>query len=635
MEDLTHSIISAERVVLLLLFIAILVSVVAKRLRLPYTVGLVIIGLGIAFFSTEAILISPEVIMGIFVPPLLFEASFHIRFDDLRRDFGLIMLFAIPGVILTTLLVGYAVQQGTGIEITTALVFGALIAATDPVAVVALFKQLGVPKRLQILLEGESLFNDGTAIVMFGLMLSIVEKGEFVLTDSLMDFLRIAGGGVFVGVILGFFASQAVQRINDPLVETAITTILAFGSYLLAEYFHISGVLAVVMAGMVSGNVGPRGMSPTTRIVVNNFWEFGAFVANSLVFLIIGLSISLDILIDNWQAIGVAILATLGARAVGIYGFSLFGKDIPQKWKHILYWGGLRGAIVLALALSLPSDFPERERLLAMAFGVVLFTLLVQGFSMDALVRKMGLIKRTESQTEYERRHARFLSTRAAYEHLAKMSKQGIFSEHTWQQMQAIFEKRESHLRKAIKEILQVNPLVEIEELDTARGEALRVERSTIESLHRDGVISEDIYEELVNEIDEALTEEYVNWSQLLRIGDEGDGEERKIKKMMAVIIQEDDVEHAIRGLSYTGFGVDQLPSEGGFLSKNNTTLLIGIPEGREADVVEVLEKTCQTRIEYLRTPVKGVFLPFTRTNPIEVGGATIFTFELEAYYEF
>ncbi|MBT7189181.1 MAG: hypothetical protein HN916_03230, partial [Anaerolineae bacterium] len=278
MEEITETIIQVERIFLLLILIALFVSVIAKRLRLPYTVGLVIIGLGLTFFSSSVsdMEISPELIMGIFVPPLLFEASFHIRLDDLKRDFGLIMILAIPGVIITTLLVGTAIQWGTGVTMTTALVFGALIAATDPVAVVALFKQLGVPKRLQILLEGESLFNDGTAIVMFGLMLDIASKGEFVLSQSLFDFVRVAGGGVFIGAILGFFAAQAFRPIDDPLVETAITTILAFSAYLLAEDAHVSGVLAVVVAGIVSGNIGPRGMSPTTRIAVNNFWEYGA-----------------------------------------------------------------------------------------------------------------------------------------------------------------------------------------------------------------------------------------------------------------------------------------------------------------------------------------------------------------------
>ena len=632
MTELANVIMSAERVVLLLLLIALLVSIVAKRFRLPYTVGLVIIGLVLTFFSDKPLEISPELVMTLLIPPLLFEASFHIRIDDLRRDFGLIMLLAIPGVIMTTLLVGAAVQWGTGMAITTALVFGALIAATDPVAVVALFKQLGVPKRLQILLEGESLFNDGTAIVMFGLMLDVALKGRFVLTESLVDFVRVAGGGVFIGVILGLLASQAIRRINDPLVETTITTILAFGAYVLAEDVHVSGVLAVVMAGIVSGNIGPRGMSPTTRIVVNNFWEYGAFLANSLIFLIIGLTADLEILLDNWQAIGVAILATLGVRAISIYGFSFLGKEIPQKWRHVLCWGALRGAIVLALALSIPTNFPERERLIAMAFGVVLFTLLVQGFSMDALVKKMGLVKRTKSQIEYELRHARFISNRAAFEHLEKMSKEGLLSAYIWRHMQSVFQKREVFLLAALQEVLSSNPSVEIEELNVARQEALRVQRSAIGGLFRDGMISEDIHEELIGEVDQALTEEHVNWSQLLQMGS---GEKREINKMMAVVIQEDDFESALKALSGAGFGADRLPSTGGFLSQHNLTLLIGIPEGRERDIVAVLEESCKKRVKYIRTPLEGSFFPFPRPVPVEVGGATIFTFEIEAYHEF
>ena len=632
MEDIGHTILEVERVILLMLLIALLVSVVAKRFRLPYTVGLVLIGLSLTFFAHLTVEVSPELILGLLVPPLLFEAAFHIRLDDLRRDFGLIMLLAIPGVIATTFLVGGIVQQGTGMAISTALVFGALIAATDPVAVVALFKQLGVPKRLQILLEGESLFNDGTAIVMFGLMLDIAIRGQFDLGESLISFLRVAGGGVLVGGILGLLASQAISRIDDALVETAITTTLAFGAYLVGEELHVSGVLAVVVAGMVNGNIGPRGMSPTTRIVVNNFWEYLAFLANSMIFLIIGLTTDVQTLIDNWQAIGVAIIAVLIARAVSIYGFSYFGKDISQKWKHILYWGGLRGAIVLALAFSIPADFPERERLLAMSFGVVLFTLLIQGFTMDGLVKKLGLINRTESQEEYERRHARFVANRSASDHLQRMSEQGLLSAHIWEQMNPIFKNREMVLIESLKDILSANPAVETEELDTARREALRVQRATLGSLLRDGVISDEIYGELVHEVDDALTEQNVNWSQLLQLGL---GKRPNIKKMMLVVIQEDDVHKSLGPLSRAGFGVDQFPSTGGFLSRSNVTLMIGIPENREVDVVQILEETCEKRIEYLRTPLNGALLPAARSAPVNVGGATVFTFDIEAYHEF
>lgn len=608
MEELAHTILNAERGILLLLIIALVVSVVARRFRWPYTVGLVIIGLGMTFFSSDSFSVSPELILGILVPPLIFEAAFHIRVDDLRRDFWLIMLLAIPGVIITTLMVGGMISWGTGIAMPLALVFGSLVAATDPVAVVALFKQLGVPKRLQILMEGESLFNDGTAIVMFGLMLQIAASGQFDVAESIATFLRVAGGGVLVGVILGMVASQAIGRIDDALVETAITTILAFGAYLVGEELHVSGVLAVVAAGIVNGNVGPRGMSPTTRIVVGNFWEYGAFLANSLIFLIIGLTTDVQILIDNWQAIGVAILAILAARLVSIYGFSIFGRDIPGKWRHVMYWGGLRGAIVLALALSIPESFgADRERLLAMAFGVVLFTLLVQGSSMDALLKKLHLIVRTENQEEYERRHARFVANRAATKYLESMNEQGLLSEHIWSHMAPLFKQRDEQLVEAVRDVLSSDPSVEVEELDTARREALRVQRGTLGDLYRDGVVSEEVYAELIGEVDEALTEQHVNWSNLL-LG--GSDEKLPVDRMMAVVVQQADMESAFGMLSKNGFGVAQLPTVGGFLSRRNVTLLIGLQSGREALVVDVLKKTCKKRVEHIRAPLEGAFLP-------------------------
>ncbi len=631
--ELGQRILEAEGAILLLLIVALLVAWGAKRLRVPYTVGLVLVGLVITPLFHLELEAPPELILGLLVPPLLFEAAFHIRIDDLRRDLWLILLLAIPGVIVTTFLVGGIVSVGAKIAIEIALVFGALIAATDPVAVVALFKQLGVPKRLQVLLEGESLFNDGTAIVMFGLMLDIATTGHYNIWTSIGDFFLVAGGGVLVGFIAGFLASQVIGRIDDALVETTITTTLAFGAYLLAESVHVSGVLAVVVAGIVNGNIGPRGMSPTTRIVVNNFWEYIAFLANSLIFLLIGLTINFDIFIENWQAILIAIFAVLLARGIGIYGFSSFARDIPNRWKHILYWGGLRGAIVLALALTIPQEgFAGRDTILAMSFGVVLFTLLGQGFSMEKLVNRLELVRRSSIQERYERRHARFIANRSAADHLEKMSQQGLLSSHVWQQMQPIFLEREVVYVNALKEIMAKNPAVEIEELDAARREALRVERASLGSLFRNGVISEEIYNDLVGEVDEALTEQHVNWSQLLQLGD---GKRPEITKMMAVVIQEVDLESALKGLGKAGFGVDQLPSSGGFLSQRNVTLLIGIPDGRERDVVNTLARYCHKRVEHVRTPLDGTFLPLQRPTAVDVGGATIFTFDVEAYHEF
>ncbi|HLO33148.1 MAG TPA: Na+/H+ antiporter [Anaerolineales bacterium] len=511
-------IVTIEKITVLLLLIASAVAVLARRLRIPYTVGLVLIGLALSLLSSTEIKVSPQIILALLVPPLIFEAAFHLRWDDLRQHFWLILLLAIPGVILTTLFVGGVVAWGTGLTIQVALVFGALVSATDPVAVIALFRSLGVPRRLQVLLEGESLFNDGTAIVMFNLMISIALVGRFDLANSVRDFITISGGGVLIGIALGVLASQVIRRIQDPLVETTLTTVLAFGSYLVAEYFHVSGVLAVVAAGITNGNAGPSGMSPTTRVVVFNFWEYSAFIANSFIFLLIGLTFDLDVMIANWQAIIWAILAALAARALSIYGFSFWGRQIPRKWKHILFWGGLRGAITLALALSLPETgplAPVRGSLQAMAFGVVLFTLLVQGSSTDWFIERLKLIRRSQFQEEYELRHARFVAGRAAHDYLRRMTQRGLISEHTWQRLSPLIQKQNEALIESIREVMISDPAVEAEDLETARREALRAQRTALRGLLRDGVISESSYSVLIDEVDSALMQENPAWPEI------------------------------------------------------------------------------------------------------------------------
>src|ERR1051325_9830245 len=646
-----ENIILFEEVVVVLLLIASIVAVLARRLRIPYTVGLVLIGLGLSLFSANGIKVSPQIILALLVPPLIFEAAFHLRWDDLRLHFWLILLLAIPGVILTTLFVGGVVAWGTGLALQAALVFGALVSATDPVAVIALFRRLGVPRRLQVLLEGESLFNDGTAIVMFNLMISIALVGGFSLVKSVRDFIAVSGGGVLIGVALGVLTSQVIQRIQDPLVETTLTTVLAFGSYLVAEYFHVSGVLAVVAAGITNGNAGPSGMSPTTRVVVFNFWEYAAFIANSFIFLLIGLTFNLDVMIANWQAIIWAILAALAARALSIYGFSAWAREVPRKWKHVLFWGGLRGAITLALALSLPetgSLGQVRGSLQAMAFGVVLFTLLVQGSSTDWLIQKLKLIQRSKYQEEYELRHARFVAGRAAHDYLRRMAQQGLISEHTWQRLSPLIQKQNDALVEAIKDVMISDPAVEAEELDTARREALRAQRTALRGLLRDGVISEASYSLLVDEVDSALMQENLTWPAVPPRIESGlnsvkTSDKMKLIKMpmdtsihllLFAVVQEQDQDVATRALEQLRLPVVHLSSAGGFLGRRNTTILVGLQKGREGDALNALEESCRQRIEYLTLPLEGSPLPMPTPVPVTVGGATVFALPVEHFEE-
>ncbi len=383
---------------------------------------------------------------------------------------------------------------------------------------VALFRTLGVPKRLSVLIEGESLFNDGTAIVLFNLMLTIALTSQFNLIESVGRFFSVSIGGIIVGLVLGWLISLLISRVDNYLIETTLTTVLAFGSYLVAEKLGFSGVLAVVAAGLVNGNISQEGMSPTSRIVIFNFWEYVAFLTNSLVFLLIGLQVNITALLASWQPILWAILAVFVARFVVVYGLSWLvnhvAEPIPLKWQHVLNWGDLRGAISLALVLSLPLSMgAERDLLRVMTFGVVLFTLLVQSTTMTPLIRWLKIITRSQAQVEYELQHARLTALRSAVSRLDRLHNDGMLSSHSWEKLKRFLTGQASSLAEKVRGMLLADPVLEAEELDTGWREMLRAQRSSLLSLRQDGVITDDVFEQLATEVDAQLSEGYPSLS--------------------------------------------------------------------------------------------------------------------------
>lgn len=501
---------STETLIIELLLIASLVAIVVRRLHIPYTVALVVVGLFLTTQSEVRFELTPELILALFVPPLVFEAAFHLNLNVLRRNLTSILIMAVPGVLLTTIIVGGIVSYGTSLSFPLALVFGALIAATDPVAVVALFRLLGIPKRLSVLVEGESLLNDGTALVLFNLMLAITVTGQFNLVESLIDFVTVSLGGIILGLVLGWAASRLIARIDDYLIEITLTTVLAYGAYLLAEQLHFSGVLAVVAAGLITGSLGPQGMSPTTRIVLYNFWEYVTFLVNSLVFLLIGLDVDLRALFQSWQPILWAIGAVLAARFLVVYGLgwltNRFSEPISLRWRHVIAWGGLRGALSLALALSLPASIgADRYLIRTMAFGVALFTLLIQATTMKPLIRWLGIITASPVQVDFEQRHARLNALRSAEAHIERRYREGLLSSPAWEKIKPKIQTQKALLADSLRDLLRIEPKLESEELELARREILRAQRSAYLGMRSDGVISEDIYEVLSAEIDAAL----------------------------------------------------------------------------------------------------------------------------------
>ena len=391
--------------VVLLFAAATAVALLARRLRIPYTVGLVLAGLALgAAHLSYGVHLTKELLYAVFLPGLLFEAAYHLDFAEFRASWRAIFALAVPGVaagIFATAALLVASSHLTvfaaGFGWKHALVFAALIAATDPIAVVALFKSLGAPRRLGVLTEGESLVNDGTAIVLFTIVLTAVtsDAGLGVGTGA-FEFLRVSGLGFVAGGGLALVTSHIIKRVNDPMIEITLTTVTAFGSFVLAENFHASGVIATVTAGMVCGNYGaPRGMNATTRFAVESFWEYVAFALNSLVFLLIGLEVRMGALLAAWAPIAIAFVAVTVGRTAVVFAVSAMLRKtverIPWRWSVMLIWGGLRGALSMVLALALPDTFPQRQLLVTTTFGVVLLSIVVQGTMAGPLLRALGL----------------------------------------------------------------------------------------------------------------------------------------------------------------------------------------------------------------------------------------------------
>jgi len=510
-EAILTDFLTVEGIVIALVLVTTLVAIGARRLRLPYTVSLVLMGLLIAVLTPLELEATPDLILAIFVPPLVFEAAFHLDLKQLRQNLIPILFLAVPGVLLTTMLVGGITALGAGVAFGTAIVFGALIAATDPVAVVSLFRALGVPRKLSLTVEGESLFNDGTAIVVFRIALAAVVTGTFAPLTGLFDFFRVSLGGIAVGLVLGWVTAQLVARLHDRLIVTSLTTIVAFAAYVAAAQLHVSGVLAVVVAGLLVGNLGMAGVQPSTKMMILNLWDFLAFLANSMVFLLIGLSIDLTLLWQNLDALLVAVLAVLGSRAIVVYGFSwlsrLWRKQgyIPPSWYHVLFWGGLRGAISLALALSLPMGLAGRDELQAMAFGVVLFTLLAQGTTIRFLLEKLGLTRRSPHWVARERKLGQLYAAQAGLRRLEALHQDGLLPDEMWAGLKEGYEHDRKQIEETMKDLFREHSELEGEMMYQARREALQSERGALWDARQRNVLSSNVYEELSAEVDYRL----------------------------------------------------------------------------------------------------------------------------------
>jgi len=468
------------------LSVATLSQVVSWLRQVPYTLLLTVAGLGLAVLDVQLVSLSPELILEIFLPPLLFEAAWNIRWRNLRRNLVPVLLFAVAGTLVSVVGIGWALSAFTAFSLPVALLVGASLAAVDPVAVIALFRELGAGERLTVLMEGESLFNDGVAVVAFSLLVGIPLGTEtFDWTVTATRFLTFAGLGVGIGCLVGFGIAYLTQRFDLPSVEQALTLVAAYGTYLLAEEAGGSGVLGVVVVGLILGNFGSRiGMNPRTRLLVSEFWEFLAFFVNSIVFLLIGDQIDIASLGDSLDFILVAIAATLIARAAAIHGLgslsdALAGTQLGWRVQTVLWWGGLRGSVSIALALSVPVALEARQSIIETVFGVVLFTLLVQGLSERWVLQGLGMTGDRATQQVYAQAVARRVALQRALDYLSQAEESPEIELASYQPERETVRAKLQDVEAEIERLQQASPGLRSLDRERLRERLLDIEADT------------------------------------------------------------------------------------------------------------------------------------------------------------
>ena len=532
------------------LILALLVAIAIRWVKLPYTIALVIVGLTVGWLGEYWMpaeieltgLLTAETIFFLLLPPLLFEGASAMHIQKLKQNWRPITLLAIPGVLINTAIIGFIcwklVWADTEHGLLYGLLLGSILAATDPVSVLALVKTLGAPKRLSVLIEGESLFNDGTAIVLFNILLvttlavlSGVDVSLMsIVTAGLAEFLVVVFVGAVAGLLCGLLANWLLHQSEDHLVEIAITLALAFGAFLLAEMLHGSGVISVVVAGLLVGNHGVKeGMTPTARIGMHHFWEVLAFLVNSVLFLLIGYELQA---VFAWDAhvfhlaavgIGAALVARLAVFPLTTVANIGNPNPVSSRWQVAMWWGGLRGSIPIALLLLIshvvnhPPEFEYMgetitagtitvfDDMLVIAFSVVLFSLVVQGLTMRTMMQRLGISGApAEAEVRYELALSEVIGSRAALRRLSALNTQGLISDGDHATLSEPYRARVREGESKIED-LSTTSVVHSTRVEHARRDLISAQIDALIEAERRGTISTLVASEVLHGLDKAL----------------------------------------------------------------------------------------------------------------------------------
>jgi CPA1 family monovalent cation:H+ antiporter len=503
-------------VLIVLLLVATGVALVSRRLRIPYIAGLVLAGLAITELLPHRIRLDSALIFNLFLPILLFEAALNTDISRLRTTIKPIALLAGPGVLLCAGITSVLLRLELGLDWIPASLVGVILSITDTALVIAVFKEVSVPHRLVTLVEGESLLNDDVALVLFSLILTAYTTGSLSPLHVIQEFLFVIIGGALVGIALGYLSIGLLRQADDPLGSILLTVAIALGAFQAGQFLHVSGVVAVVVAGLIVGNFEHSQVtSASTQVTLFSFWEYAGFGVNTFIFLLIGLEIKVTTLWQTSPGILLAFIAYQVGRALTVYPLlalvPLFDRPIPMRWRHVLFVGNIKGSLSTALALSLPATLPGREQLIAIVLGIVLLSLVGQGVTLPWIVQRLKLTYRSESYHQIEELQAQLMTAKAAQDELDGLFKSGVLAKAIYEEMRSTYQVQVAASERTLRDIYNQRSEFSREsrsdrtKLDAIRRQLLLAEKGALNDALRRRILSEDVVHERIKTINGKL----------------------------------------------------------------------------------------------------------------------------------